>query len=177
MALGYCIARWSYVEERLFKICKGALKCPPKQAAIVFYRSPTLDVRLSLTEEIVQAAFGKSRRMKARRKAWKEIASEIRRLSPLRNRLAHHTVESDVIPVRYIEGDKVVERTTLTLLRVLPSKTERLRGRAYGKKAVRWSDMMKHLEEVDALISQMNRYLRPKRRAKRLRPSPPNQSH
>jgi hypothetical protein len=59
MYVGYCITTWADVEEKLFKIFWRATNCPKKQAAIIYYRTPTLDARLSLTDELVKHALPK----------------------------------------------------------------------------------------------------------------------
>jgi hypothetical protein len=55
MMIGYCIAEWAKVGDELFRICHTALQCPKEQAAIVYYRTPTIRSRLTLTDDAVRA--------------------------------------------------------------------------------------------------------------------------
>ena len=52
--LGQCIAAWALIDDELFRLfqeCVGQ----PEQSAIIFYRTPGLDLRLSLTDEIFRS--------------------------------------------------------------------------------------------------------------------------
>ena len=49
--LGKCITAWAQVEEHLFEICVHSLGATRHRVAIVYYRTPTLDARLQLTNE------------------------------------------------------------------------------------------------------------------------------
>jgi hypothetical protein len=62
MWIGHCISAWAKVEERLFKICWHSLRAPKTQAAIVYFRTPSLDARLSLVDELVKSALPKPER-------------------------------------------------------------------------------------------------------------------
>lgn len=53
--IGKCIKEWAMVEEKLFELFVFALKAPRKQAAIVYYRCPTIDARLNLTDKLIRA--------------------------------------------------------------------------------------------------------------------------
>ena len=53
MLMGYCMAGWAQVDEwlcRIFVDCIG----PIDQSAVIYYRTPGLDVRLGLVDEIVR---------------------------------------------------------------------------------------------------------------------------
>jgi hypothetical protein len=54
MIMGYCIAAWSRVDAELFRIFQSCLG-PIDQSAIIYYRMPGLDIRLTYTDEIVTA--------------------------------------------------------------------------------------------------------------------------
>jgi hypothetical protein len=49
MEIGLTITRWADLEEALFELCKLALGAPEAQAAVVFYRTPSLEGRIRLT--------------------------------------------------------------------------------------------------------------------------------
>jgi hypothetical protein len=54
-----CIKQWELVEIHLFKICELILGANRKHLAIIYYRTPTLDSRLSLTNDLVESMFPK----------------------------------------------------------------------------------------------------------------------
>jgi hypothetical protein len=56
MYVGYCITAWAKVEEELFDICVDLLGSKLERAAIVYYRLPSLSVRLGLVDELVASA-------------------------------------------------------------------------------------------------------------------------
>ena len=47
MVMGYCIAAWAAVDEQLFLLFSDCVG-PHEQAAIIYYRTPGLDVRGSI---------------------------------------------------------------------------------------------------------------------------------
>lgn len=55
MWIGKCIKRWAGIEDQLFSICQWALQIDRKLTSIVFFRTPTLESRLTLTSDLMQA--------------------------------------------------------------------------------------------------------------------------
>jgi hypothetical protein len=49
---GQCISQWAFTDSILFLICQRVLGCSTEHAAIVYYRTPTLDARLTLTSDL-----------------------------------------------------------------------------------------------------------------------------
>src|SRR5215469_12623611 len=89
LMLGNCVTEWSNVEHWLFNICLRCLGCHPVKAAIVYYRTPNIEARLSLTDELVQATLPRPERKSgghphADLKLWREIEAEFRVLLPIR---------------------------------------------------------------------------------------------
>jgi hypothetical protein len=52
--IGQCIAAWAQVDDELFRIFRSCLG-PYEQSAIIYYRTPGLDARFGLTDEIVRS--------------------------------------------------------------------------------------------------------------------------
>jgi hypothetical protein len=50
--LGIEITIWAQLEEQLFNMCAQVLKAARHHVAIVYYRTPTLDARLTLVDEL-----------------------------------------------------------------------------------------------------------------------------
>jgi hypothetical protein len=96
MMVGRCIAEWAKVDDELFRIFRDCVG-PYEQCAIIYYRTPGLDVRLHLTEEIVKSVLPKTQRKSGGHDhpsvtAWKAVAKDFRDLLGTRRRLAHHPV-------------------------------------------------------------------------------------
>src|SRR5207253_9378899 len=86
MAMGYCIAAWARVDDELFRIFRDRLG-PYNQSAIIYYRTPGLDSRLSLTDEIVKMTLLSSWERPEndpRPKSWKAAIKDFRALLSVR---------------------------------------------------------------------------------------------
>jgi hypothetical protein len=97
MWVGYCITTWAEVEEALFGVCWKCLQSPKEVAAIVYFRTPSLDARVSLADELVKYTLPKRERKSGGHdhpslKLWKQIERKFRDLLPTRNRIAHHPI-------------------------------------------------------------------------------------
>lgn len=92
-ALGRAVTSWANLEEELFDIAFSILGTTMERAAIVFYRTPNLDSRLTLTDDLVHSFFPKhepGEHPDPTLKLWREFQTEIRNNLGTRNRLAHH---------------------------------------------------------------------------------------
>src|ERR1700731_2781989 len=96
--VGQCITQWSEIENELFRLCHLSLRCTLRRAAIVYYRTPSIEGRIALTDELIKS-FLPQRDKKAGShdhpsvKEWKDIISEIRSLLPQRNMIAHSPIQ------------------------------------------------------------------------------------
>ncbi len=93
--VGQCITEWANVERQLFRLCNFALGAGPERTAIIYYRTPTLDSRLDLVEELIRTKL--PRRIKADGShdhplviEWKTIIKDVKDLLQTRNLIAHH---------------------------------------------------------------------------------------
>jgi hypothetical protein len=100
--MGHCIALWAEADEALFhifRVCVG----PYDQSAIIYYRTPGLDLRLGLTDEIVVATLrpggGRSNKRDPRVAVWKLIVKEFKNLLAVRRRIAHQPVRTEPFSV------------------------------------------------------------------------------
>jgi hypothetical protein len=55
MKIGDCIAEWAGIDDELFRIFQHCTGAKEQQAAIIYYRTPGLNVRLGLVDEIVRS--------------------------------------------------------------------------------------------------------------------------
>ena len=138
--IGKCIKEWAHVENELFEICVLALKVPRKQAAIIYYKSPSIDARLNLADELLPASLPPPQRPKKDGghdpplvSRWKKISGDIRELLPIRNLLAHAPVRQVTStrprPSLAQKGAPAGVTFLPTWLEVAMSANEELRGR------------------------------------------------
>lgn len=165
--LGLCISRWSYTEEVLFSICQYILQTREDFAAIIYYRTPTLDSRLSLTDELLRAFLPKSEKKNGGHPhklltEWLKIRNKIRDLLPLRNSLAHHQVRQ-VYRSTYVDGGIDLGNGEFTFVRVASpleigaSRSELVRGKEpIGP--LSQSDIAAHYPKIEAARDELMKF-------------------
>ena len=97
--IGHCITQWSAVENELFLICFSVINCTYGRATIIYYKTPTLEARISLVDELVRNLLPDRERENGGHdhplvKEWSGIISDLRVIVPQRNLLAHSPVEA-----------------------------------------------------------------------------------
>jgi hypothetical protein len=97
LALGRAVAEWANVEERLYGLVLLVLGCDPRHGAIIFYRTPTLEQRLQLLDDLLKTVFPQPSDNPGAHdhpdyRDWCNLMSDLRREMPIRNRLAHQPV-------------------------------------------------------------------------------------
>ena len=108
-ALGRAITGWANLEDILFDITFSILQTTKERAAIVFYRTPTFETRLTLTNDLIHSFLPKHKpgdQPDPGVKQWREIQTEIREHTPIRNRLAHHPVGPVIDLYESTDGQK-----------------------------------------------------------------------
>lgn len=93
--IGRCITEWAGIEETIFDVCCIALATKTPLAAIVFYRSPTIETRLVLTNDLLKFWFPKAPGGHEHQllQQWDSLQKKIRELTPYRNLMAHHPID------------------------------------------------------------------------------------
>jgi hypothetical protein len=135
--IGRCIKAWATVEDKLFDICERVLKTDRHFVSVIFFRTPSIDSRLKLTNELLEAYFAKGH---PALREWKPIRTKIDKLLPTRNSLAHHPVKMIIHPT-----DRSFETST--------SEKERLRGKE--PKRTKETELLHHLTETDAISQSL----------------------
>jgi hypothetical protein len=97
--MGKCITVWSAIEQDLYRLCQHAIRAPMEQVSIIFFRIPTLDGRIGLTEELITSILPKRERPNGGHDhplviKWKKLIADVRAELPIRNALAHSPVSS-----------------------------------------------------------------------------------
>jgi hypothetical protein len=156
--IGVCIKEWADVEAELFKLCGFALKADRRQVATVFYRTPTIDSRLMLVDELLLNLLPQREKNSGRAHPdvtrWIKLRTTVKALLPVRNFLAHAPVETRIF-LRFGYEDKVT--ASQSWLQVATSANERLRGRP--KKSATNDDLEAHFKQVQAVVSELRAYL------------------
>jgi hypothetical protein len=161
--LGRAIVAWSYVDDELFRIFSECLyQGASEQAAIIFYRTPTLDARIKLTDEIVRSILpGRARRSGGHDhlsvKQWRSLLNEIEALLVIRRSLAHHPVSYTY--ERVLAETDTIDRPTLRL-ELKAGEYERLRTTSSKQSPVRREDILTHLTSVRQKAKDLNDFSR-----------------
>ena len=161
MFIGNCVSAWAGVEDELFQVCWRVLRCAPEHAAIVYYRTPNLDARLTLATELVGSVLPKRNPPSGGHdhpdvRVWRDIETEFRGLLRVRNRIAHHSVW----PTYRMESsdDLMTAPITISGFELYYSRHEELRGRIAGP-ALRLEDLKNHLNATAILTSRLHHFL------------------
>ena len=168
--LGRCVSAWAIVDEELFLIFRFCLG-PYEQSAIIFYRTPGLDLRLHLTTEIVLSALPKSEKKSGAHphrhvKAWDRIVIDFQKLLSVRRRLAHHPVshkydeyfafgQTSFGSAPFYSGQPIQRR-----FQVHVGDHERLREKSAKLPPLTETDLASHLSSVRTLANRLNDFLR-----------------
>jgi len=158
MLMGYCVAAWAEVDDELFRIFCDCLG-PRDQSAVVYYRTPGLDIRLGLTDELVRVTMLPSWERPGKRdpriKAWEAAMKGFRELLSVRRRIAHHPVHST--PFQFGVhgwGERLIAQE------IHVGRNERLRDNAAKLKPLRAIDLRRHRTDVAALAIRLHSFYR-----------------
>jgi hypothetical protein len=96
MMMGYCIAEWSKVENAVYKLCQYCIGYP-EHTAIIYLRTPTLDSRLKLVDELVRLELPKKKKKNGGHdhkdvELWSKLIADVGKLLKARNMIAHQPV-------------------------------------------------------------------------------------
>jgi hypothetical protein len=113
--MGNAISQWAIVEQYLFKVCRSALGCTTKRAAIVYHRTPTMESRRLLVDELLKTRLPEKKPPSGGHDhpdtlEWKAICSDMESLLPIRNRIAHQPMGPRVEWEEEDGGEKVGKR-------------------------------------------------------------------
>jgi hypothetical protein len=162
MMVGYCIAEWANVEDLLFKICAQCLSCSMERAAIIYFRTPNIDARLTLASELVKTVLPRQQpgtRPHPDVKLWDTLAADFRELLQTRNRLAHHPVMARTNFSVLGSGGAGAGLSLLeSWFEIYVSNQERLRGRSKKLKPLIIADLKKHAERTQEIKGQLRSF-------------------
>jgi hypothetical protein len=159
--VGRYIKEWARAEETLFTICHRILGCELKRAAIVYFRTPTIDARLSLADELVLAVLPQRKKKDGGHdhrdvERWKEVVKGIRNLLPIRNILAHARVGRPHSSASFARDDDQPGDVETTWFEVATNWQEQLRGRPGIFVIDR--DLPGHLDDIKSALSELDAF-------------------
>jgi hypothetical protein len=171
-ALGKAITRWADLEAVLFEITATILDCTRERAAIVFYRTPTIDSRLTLTSDLVHSFFPRhepGEQPDPRIKRWKDLQAEIKENLPIRNHLAHHPVGPvvDIYETPDGKGPKFEVKPAS-----YRSASEHLRKRERSPDILGINEVEAHTAIVSRIVTDLRNFRRQKVPSQPSEPSP-----
>jgi hypothetical protein len=159
LMIGRCISEWANIEETLFDIFCLILSIETELAAIIFYKTPTLDSRRTLMTELIEARFPTSPGKPPHRllKEWRGISGEVETLVPYRNLMAHHPIDQvlDEKPITYFKS-KFFTGWAKKTHKVETNKSEQLRKRA--PRTLYDLEMSNYFDEVRSLHLRIQNY-------------------
>jgi hypothetical protein len=158
MMMGYCVAAWAQVDNELYRIFRDCVALHD-HAAIIYYRTPGLNVRLDLVDEIVKTTLLPSWERPGTRdpriKAWKAATKDFRDLLSVRRRIAHHPVAPRQEPRHF--GDTLGQLAP-SWYEIYVGRHERLRDSAAKLPALRIGDLRMHRLEVAELSIRLESF-------------------
>lgn len=177
MMLGHCIAVWAEVDDELFRIFRHCVG-PYEQCSIIYYKTPGLNMRLGLTDELVRSILPKKTRKSGGHdhpdvKAWDKTKLGFGELLAVRRRIAHLPVEMrQVAPpfnnTMFAGAGMLAE----PWFEINFSKHERMRNGTKETKPLKLADLTRHLVTTTVLRDQLSLFFQTVL-AKHASPSPP----
>jgi hypothetical protein len=158
--LGVCVGAWASVDSELFRIFRQCIG-PADQAAIIYYRSPGIDVRFKMTDEIVRSLLPKRQRKSgghdhASVGAWRTAYQNYDKLLGVRRRLAHQPVRVRFDP--NLPRNMLLDKAPRTWLEIYPSEHERTREQAAELQPLDLNDLKNHLVAVSQLAGRLHEF-------------------
>ena len=157
-ALGRAITDWANLESELSKLRLRLLGSTRDRAAIVFYRTPSIDSRVTLTSDLVHSFFPShppGAQPHPSLKEWKQLQADIKDNLPVRNRLAHHPAAPVVDLYESVDG---TERKIEVRHASYMSDAEALRRREKTFEALGVEEISAHMKTLSSLINRLRNF-------------------
>lgn len=156
--IGVAITDWAHFEGELFHICSMVLKTNQQNAAIVYFRTPSLDGRLTLVDELIRAVPEIGIRKTTLEsetllKSWDRLIKDIRNELPIRNQLAH----SPSTPMTE-RPDPSKKHELDHWWASYVSGAEMLRGRKKERGDLKIADVQNHLKKLTMLFIRLRNF-------------------
>jgi hypothetical protein len=158
--LGTCITEWAWIEEEIYKICQLILGTVSEHTSIVFYRTPTLEGRLSLADELMGTIFPKpenGEHLHFDAGIWSKLLSDLRFQMPIRNQLAHSPTGAGIFGFTDERTGKIDEIVEIKM-QSYPHDQEMHRPKKPNRKLLHHEDLETHLNAVRAIYSRLRTF-------------------
>jgi|HubBroStandDraft_6_1064221.scaffolds.fasta_scaffold307828_1 hypothetical protein len=176
MKIGDCIAEWAGIDDELFRIFQHCTGAKEQQAAIIYYRTPGLNVRLGLVDEIVRSVLpqtqpgGKDHPTLVR---WKAINSDCNDLFGTRRRIAHQPVRAQetLVPMPRLKAPYYATTNMMSQasFEIYMTEIEKCRGK--DTTPLKLKDLQNHQKRTSEVRLQMKVFfeevLKPRERGSR----------
>jgi hypothetical protein len=152
LEMGYCVSAWALVDEVLFSIFQRCVG-PWHQCAIIYYRTPGLDIRRGLVDEIVRFILPKPEKNEHPHedvKAWAAATRGLNDLLATRRRIAHQQVG-----VTLYADERPQSPNYNPVMEVFASHYERLRGKDEGGRGIDIERLAQHQADVQLLADRL----------------------
>ena len=159
MIAGQCVSEWAAADEFLFLLCHFILRGMVEHSAIVYYRTPSLDARVSLATELVGSVIPRTAEGRPHddQETWTKLAKEFRAQLSIRNRIAHEAISPifRVVP----EEEIGAWRITVSGFELYARQLERARGRP-EKPPLRIDELRQHLVATARIAARIDQFTR-----------------
>jgi len=170
--VGHCVKVWAVVEKHLFDVCHIFLGSSKTVAAVVYGRTSTLEMRISLVNDLIKMTYPTKLgdHDHSNLVTWKAIKKESERLIPTRNVIVHAPAGMQTT----LDLTKLPDLVVNAWVEIYAAEHERLRGRAIPPLKI--EQVKTHREEATAFAKQISDYVNflrpPKRRRRRFQQGP-----
>jgi hypothetical protein len=152
--IGISITQWAHVEDYLFMICQKCLRNRRYDlASIVYYRTPQLDSRIKLVDELIKANLPSRQKKNGGHDdidvlEWLRVRKQLEDLLTFRRRIAHHPMRA------HIDADLDDEYN----IRIEQSFAEDLRGKGEALPQIKQCDIERHIVAVQSATGRLRHF-------------------
>jgi hypothetical protein len=161
--VGLAVTQWARIDEELFSICAAVLKADQRHVAIIYYRTPSLEARISLTNDLAKTVMPQRKRKNGGHaspfeRKWDKLIQDIKDALRIRNQLAHSPVGG---VLKFVGSDNSDPYNTVLIAEPhyasFMSEAEKLRGKD-TKDDITIGGIIKHVRLIGEFIDQLKSF-------------------
>jgi hypothetical protein len=154
-SLGYGVNGWCHIDRSLFDCFHLLLGADENKSAIIFYSFKTSSQRKQVLQELI-AVSGIEASLEAE---WKAITTEMTRLTPLRNLLAHQPALTETTIANTATPENPHGYTVNHRMKVMVEPKEALRGKRKSE-TLAIADLERNVSEVTELQRKLLNFVK-----------------